>query len=1056
MMIPSLLQLDGQKVYRDRMREEGWARASETDGLFVTVEVRQILELVRGFKCRVDGCKGHFKLVQASTVAHGGSVKLWFRCSGHGCVRQLIWCGSSCVTLPRRLGEAGEQVVERVGFGKVIAAILSGQLYRDYSRQIAAEGSRPYEPQRFNEIVVWILPYTTSVLNAQVKHGRDAMKKLPPESLGSSKRAVTCADGYWQVRGYTSPNGTATVSDWLTRAVIGYGHCCQRGVDIYDFEMVCSCGACDQGAELSCIGVKQFAGPYKYTSKSMEADKLFDIFNDLRSDAIMIERNVADGDGGSDVVFKLVFPEEDSQHQLCGGHHNRAVISRLMKAAAMKTWPATKVELERAANGTAPMPLTCDATGSPLRCHCSKHKAGCGCIGANFLQRTRLNHTLCMQQAGSDPDKYEELLSQLMAHVEGNCEECSFHPKLICSCELKCSSDNLVCDGKPYEVTYKLTCPFHNGAAKRILTEAAAKKDTVISRDLGKVTSNPSETIGKCLTDLRDKSHVLNAMHYKAKSNLGLMLANQTYMLAHFDPDYHFKLDVMAEAGLEIPVGFRETCHRENTERLKLNEKAKTVESKRHRYNLKAARQARGEEYKKNSKDCRTARVGQYLSGATLDLDDADVEIDDSMVDMDNEVDVPEGLGHEELLVDLQRRTQEQAAHRRKVQVAGVAAINGGSSTAPKTPKGVAGRCTCGATCARSCPCSGASPPVDCTEKCHPTNKKCTNCVAGRSSAAQGGGSCSGSGGVLSIHGSRKPTPLEVRWTKGSVLDMYVTLPPSFSAVALDFEATGGVTYVDEITQGCLSKVSCTNGVTEPAIARTGQDPATHFASYVYTDRPIPEHLEKSIGIFSASKPNSQLRGHRPFAGAGGFGERALSLLAAQPAPIILVGHRLLEYDLPLLLEHFERANVDGYACLLDAGVVGVFDTLRHAKARSWVSMPIDHHGRESYALSPVHNALGFGAIDDAHGDAPLPTFTANLHSKLNALINSPLVARCRGGRRCQPQSLCGLCPRDGLVQCGEHPPGGAARSCSARKLLQRSSSAARDPRGACPRAGLC
>ena len=74
----------------------------------------------------------------------------------------------------------------------------------------------------------------------------------------------------------------------------------------------------------------------------------------------------------------------------------------------------------------------------------------------------------------------------------------------------------------------------------------ALKKEAVISRDLGKVTSNTAETVGKCLTDLRDKSHVLNAMHYKCKSNLGLMLANQTYMLHCFDRDYHFKLDVMA------------------------------------------------------------------------------------------------------------------------------------------------------------------------------------------------------------------------------------------------------------------------------------------------------------------------------------------------------------------------------------------------------------------------------------------------------------------------------------------------------------------------------
>ena len=146
----------------------------------------------------------------------------------------------------------------------------------------------------------------------------------------------------------------------------------------------------------------------------------------------------------------------------------------MMKVRVMKTWPATKVQLAAIQAG-APAPLTCKPCGEPLKCWCTRHSAGCGCVTDHFLLRLRLNHTLCMGQAGTHPEKYQQLMGELAEHVTGNCETCTFHPALVCSCDKKCPSDFLECDGQPYRVTYAIRCPFHAGAVKRVIMEAAAK-----------------------------------------------------------------------------------------------------------------------------------------------------------------------------------------------------------------------------------------------------------------------------------------------------------------------------------------------------------------------------------------------------------------------------------------------------------------------------------------------------------------------------------------------------------------------------------------------------
>ena len=47
--------------------------------------------------------------------------------------------------------------------------------------------------------------------------------------LGSWARAVTTADGFWQIPGFHSPNGTAVVVNYLTGALLAYGHLSMRG-----------------------------------------------------------------------------------------------------------------------------------------------------------------------------------------------------------------------------------------------------------------------------------------------------------------------------------------------------------------------------------------------------------------------------------------------------------------------------------------------------------------------------------------------------------------------------------------------------------------------------------------------------------------------------------------------------------------------------------------------------------------------------------------------------------------------------------------------------------
>ena len=120
---------------------------------------------------------------------------------------------------------------------------------------------------------------------------------------------------------------------------------------------------------------------------------------------------------------------------------------------------------------------------------------------------------------------------------------------------------------------------------------------------------------------------------------------------------------------------------------------------------------------------------------------------------------------------------------------------------AKKAPdKGEAGACKCGGACQRGCPCKNASPPVECTPRCHPRSTKCTNCEG----AGVGPKAAAADAAAATVEGGRRRAlPPGIAWTRGSPLVEKSALAAQSLAIVLSVEATGGLTNEDEVVECC-------------------------------------------------------------------------------------------------------------------------------------------------------------------------------------------------------------------------------------------------------------
>ena len=131
---------------------------------------------------------------------------------------------------------------------------------------------------------------------------------------------------------------------------------------------------------------------------------------------------------------------------VCGGHVGRAHTNNLKEAAKKKEF---STDIKKKYKDKFPSIET-------VKCKCSRHKSGCGCLSDSFIKGARINHFIILQQSKT-PEEYASRIRDLSAY---HCRDvhkwdsgsCDFHDEVTCSCKKCGEDDNLQCKGTPQSV----------------------------------------------------------------------------------------------------------------------------------------------------------------------------------------------------------------------------------------------------------------------------------------------------------------------------------------------------------------------------------------------------------------------------------------------------------------------------------------------------------------------------------------------------------------------------------------------------------------------------
>ena len=172
----------------------------------------------------------------------------------------------------------------------------------------------------------------------------------------------------WLTRGFHSCNGTYTVRNFLTGALLYYEHMCQWKLD----------------------NVSE-GEAYPGTSKSMEGHGADVTFERAKNEGM----NVA--------VHFLTLPQANGHFpncdiMSCGSHVAKNYRKRLETLKKQKCF--TKPELDQMKKS---FPHLYDIA-SLSNCHCeTRHSVNCGCFSGDFIRKAGSNFFKCLDRAGKDP-----------------------------------------------------------------------------------------------------------------------------------------------------------------------------------------------------------------------------------------------------------------------------------------------------------------------------------------------------------------------------------------------------------------------------------------------------------------------------------------------------------------------------------------------------------------------------------------------------------------------------------------------------------------------------
>ena len=137
-----------------------------------------------------------------SLAGHGGSATVDIRCSG--CSVSLKYSSSSMATYELRRNV--------VSYALRLAAFASGIGFSGYHKLFGRHlGMSVTSDKVFIRVIEEAFSHITSMLDEVCELGKESMKALPGEQIGSWAKAVTTSDGCWQIRGFFSQNSTFVI-----------------------------------------------------------------------------------------------------------------------------------------------------------------------------------------------------------------------------------------------------------------------------------------------------------------------------------------------------------------------------------------------------------------------------------------------------------------------------------------------------------------------------------------------------------------------------------------------------------------------------------------------------------------------------------------------------------------------------------------------------------------------------------------------------------------------------------------------------------------------------
>ena len=461
--------------------------------------------------------------IRHSFSGRGGSVIVHIACSG--CGVQVDFASSSM--------SATESRRNVVSYAIRIAAFASGIGFAGYHKLFGRHlGMNVTTDKMFHRVIEEAYPHITDMLDEVCELGKEEMKSLPSDKLGSWQRAVTTSDGCWHIRGFFSQNGTFVIRNWLTGALLWYGHACMRGSDpIMTDEL------------------------YHGTAKSIEGYLAGVLFEKAKEEGCTIEINWQDQDSSSEKSFRAVYTSETSSRVMkCGGHVGRAHAKALKDLKPKKEFDTGYIAKHKDEFPDVEKVVCC--------CKGKRHSAKCGCLTDGFIESARRNLFCAITQCGNNATAFDQRMRDLgRYHARGihkwDGGECDFHPLLVCCCG-KCEKDDMKCPGKEYQSTNVLTCPLHALAYEIECNHRADHAREIIDPELGRGHSNACEATFTVFPKFRPKDVGLQRLHYQASTNLALIQSSMTYLYTKRGPDYHWILDLFERMGLPLFDGMKE------------------------------------------------------------------------------------------------------------------------------------------------------------------------------------------------------------------------------------------------------------------------------------------------------------------------------------------------------------------------------------------------------------------------------------------------------------------------------------------------------------------